>query len=74
MPSAAHSLSLFNIHYSSLLPSGYGRDYSLYYRHFHPPKAPLLLTNSNFCYLSNLLKHARTLSNSPGVPVLEVSI
>lgn len=69
-----HTLSLFNIHYSSLFSSGYGRDYFLYYRYFRPPKTALLLINSNFCYLSNLLKHAQTLSNSSGVPILEVSI
>lgn len=73
MLSPVYSLSLFNIHYSSLFPSGYGRHYSLYYRYFHPPKTPLLLINSNFSYLSNLLKHAQALSNSPGVPMLEVS-
>lgn len=74
MPSPAHSLSLFNIHYSSLFPSGYGSDHSLYYRYFLPPKTPLFLINSNFSSPSNLLKHAQTLSNSPGVPKLEVSI
>jgi len=74
MPSPAHSLSLFNIHYSSLFPSGYGSDHSLYYRYFLHPKTPLFLINSNFSSPSNLLKHAQTLSNSPGVPKLEVSI
>lgn len=72
MPFPAHSLILFSIHYSSLFPSDYGRDYSLYHGFFCPPKTPLLLENSNFSYLSNLLIHAQMLLISPEGPMLDV--